>query len=238
MKKQILLEIEKLENVYYSNRFSDVNKLLAKYLLDAFNDKREIPAIKDLAKILNVSVSSISKFIKYSKLESFTILKYLWKIYSKSEDKFKESRTTNEKIRIFSSYIRNSNRILACGVSDSLALLHDLSTELTLLGKHMIYLEDSGDQIKMAEKLTENDLLVLISFQMRDLFKQNFLNSKAKKIIFTSQDFTSSAKDTYIFKVGNSFNAKFSNNTYQERIEVLKIIDELFKDVKARIEYQ
>lgn len=216
---------------------TNINKSIANYFVNSWENKILISSIETVAKKLSITKSVISKFLQKYKLENYTVMRFVFKLNHQEKNLCLLNENADSKINKSVSFIEKSKRILFMGSGNSGNIAKIFYTRLVLENFNGIYVEGSQDQKKMLSNMTKEDLIICISSSLEHIWSEDLLNNKNnKKILFTSLANIKEDENTIIFSYNENSN-KFMKifKTLEDTAEISKNINSILLKLDKKI---
>lgn len=163
---------------------SNVNKHIANKLIECLKNHNKLDKIHNLSQKLDVSMSSITKFVKVCGLLNFNELCY---IHNNAIVEHNDKTEFSQLIVDVGDLITQSKKILFIGVSGSHISNLDFANKLMRLNKWVLTPQSKYDQIGLNNLLTVNDLLIVNSVSLQHKWIIEVIkNTKAKVLLISS----------------------------------------------------
>lgn len=225
--------IQQLE--YLKEHDQTIMSLIAKYLLNNLDSKREITEARQIANTIGISNAMISKFCKklgYKNIYEVLFLQKITKNFSQ------EHKNKNQVVNVIQAVnlIEKARKIFFLGVSNGFLVNQDFARKINRLDKWTYVTDNKYEQIGNARLLGASDLLIATSVSLQHRWMQKIIKTTPAKVILISHVLPHNLKSnvTLYFQVFSSIlDTVHRNVTYEPRTNALKIFDQIYQKLTS-----
>lgn len=204
---------ERLNHFAKSNNES--YKSIAKRLIQSTSNNEKINNISTLSKESNVSMSTMSRFVREMNFPNFNV--FMFDFNNMIQNWEGPTKSDVPSLSKVADMMNKSNRIFYIGVSNSYYLLRDFSLKLMRLNKSAFITENPDDQKTLLKLAKKGDVIFVISIS--GVFAKSMIDdikTEADIILLTAQDYSNRSNINVINIDSKNFNEKDNSKIYSQ----------------------